>query len=236
MPDSSSDPAAVRSPRRCAGVGVDPSRAVGRAGSRARRPPGLLALRSTRCRRCVAGARGRAAARAPGALALGVRTEAPSARSPTRPRSRRAPLHDQHPPSVRRCGLPRALALRRGRVGEALPACGRSRAASALRARRGALEAALARRCGGRARRRSRVVRVSQLRRARAVHAARHRQPASQIGVLHGAGAARASEFHQLREYRQGDRSAQIDWKATARRRLISREYQEERDQQRGAS
>ena len=39
-------------------------------------------------------------------------------------------------------------------------------------------------------------------------------------------------EFHQLREYRQGDAMRQIDWKATARRRdLISREYQEERDQ-----
>ena len=40
------------------------------------------------------------------------------------------------------------------------------------------------------------------------------------------------SEFHQLREFRQGDALRQIDWRATARlRRLISREYQEERDQ-----
>jgi uncharacterized protein (DUF58 family) len=39
-------------------------------------------------------------------------------------------------------------------------------------------------------------------------------------------------DFHQLREYRVGDTSRQIDWKATARaRRLISREYQDERDQ-----
>jgi uncharacterized protein (DUF58 family) len=39
--------------------------------------------------------------------------------------------------------------------------------------------------------------------------------------------------FHQLREYREGDLLQQIDWKATSRRReLISREYQEERDQQ----
>lgn len=39
-------------------------------------------------------------------------------------------------------------------------------------------------------------------------------------------------EFHQLREYREGDTLRQIDWKATSRRReLISREYQEERDQ-----
>jgi uncharacterized protein (DUF58 family) len=39
-------------------------------------------------------------------------------------------------------------------------------------------------------------------------------------------------EFHQLREYRTGDALRQIDWKATSRRReLISREYEEERDQ-----
>jgi len=40
-------------------------------------------------------------------------------------------------------------------------------------------------------------------------------------------------EFHQLREYREGDTLRQIDWKATARlRRAISRQYEEERDQQ----
>jgi uncharacterized protein (DUF58 family) len=40
-------------------------------------------------------------------------------------------------------------------------------------------------------------------------------------------------EFHQLREYRLGDSPRQIDWKATSRvRRVISREYQDERDQQ----
>lgn len=39
-------------------------------------------------------------------------------------------------------------------------------------------------------------------------------------------------EFHQLREYRPGDTIRQIDWKATSRKRtLISREYEEERDQ-----
>jgi len=39
--------------------------------------------------------------------------------------------------------------------------------------------------------------------------------------------------FHQLREYRAGDTLRQIDWKATARlHRAVSREYEEERDQQ----
>lgn len=41
------------------------------------------------------------------------------------------------------------------------------------------------------------------------------------------------TDFRQLREYRQGDSMRSIDWKATARRnKPISREYQEERDQQ----
>jgi len=40
------------------------------------------------------------------------------------------------------------------------------------------------------------------------------------------------AEFHQLREYRPGDSLRQVDWKATSRvRKLISREYQDERDQ-----
>ncbi len=40
-------------------------------------------------------------------------------------------------------------------------------------------------------------------------------------------------DFNQLREYRDGDTLRQIDWKATARlRKLISREYQDEKDQE----
>ncbi len=39
-------------------------------------------------------------------------------------------------------------------------------------------------------------------------------------------------DFHQLREYRQGDQLNHIDWKATSKRRtLISREFQDERAQ-----
>jgi uncharacterized protein (DUF58 family) len=41
------------------------------------------------------------------------------------------------------------------------------------------------------------------------------------------------TEFHQLREYRLGDTLRQIDWKASRRaRKLISRDYQHERNQQ----
>lgn len=40
-------------------------------------------------------------------------------------------------------------------------------------------------------------------------------------------------EFHQLREFREGDAIRQVDWKATARaRKPISREYQDDRDQE----
>lgn len=40
-------------------------------------------------------------------------------------------------------------------------------------------------------------------------------------------------DFRELREYREGDSERHVDWKATARRcQLISREYQEEKDQQ----
>jgi len=42
----------------------------------------------------------------------------------------------------------------------------------------------------------------------------------------------RGTEFHELRDYRAGDGLHQIDWKATSRmRRLISRDYEDERDQ-----
>lgn len=41
------------------------------------------------------------------------------------------------------------------------------------------------------------------------------------------------TDFHQMREYRVGDSLRQIDWKATSRtRRLVSREYQDEKNQQ----
>ena len=54
----------------------------------------------------------------------------------------------------------------------------------------------------------------------------------SQIGVLQVRKRGEGMEFHQLREYRQGDAQRAIDWKATARtQRLISREYEEEKDQ-----
>ncbi len=54
----------------------------------------------------------------------------------------------------------------------------------------------------------------------------------SQIGVLQVRRRGEGMEFHQLREYRQGDAPRAVDWKATARSgKLISREYEDEKDQ-----
>lgn len=55
----------------------------------------------------------------------------------------------------------------------------------------------------------------------------------NRIGVRAGQRRGLGLEFHQLREFRDGDTLRQIDWKATARKRTpIAREYQDERDQQ----
>ena len=55
----------------------------------------------------------------------------------------------------------------------------------------------------------------------------------AQLGIRRQQQRGEGLDFHQLREYRQGDNLRQIDWKATARlHKLISREYQVERDQQ----
>jgi uncharacterized protein (DUF58 family) len=58
-------------------------------------------------------------------------------------------------------------------------------------------------------------------------------QRLSMLGILKRPRRGEGLDFHQLREFRQGDTLRQVDWKASARsRKLISREYQDERDQQ----
>ncbi len=55
----------------------------------------------------------------------------------------------------------------------------------------------------------------------------------SQLGIKRRPRRGEGLEFNQLRDYRIGDSLRQIDWNATSRRnKLISREYQDERDQQ----
>ncbi len=60
--------------------------------------------------------------------------------------------------------------------------------------------------------------------------ATEHRQ--EQMGIVLRSRGGNSKDFHQLREYRKGDSLSQIDWKATSRRlQLISRDYQEQRNQ-----
>ena len=55
----------------------------------------------------------------------------------------------------------------------------------------------------------------------------------SQLGIKKKQRRGEGSDFHQLREYHIGDSLKQIDWKASSRlNKLISKEYQDERDQQ----
>ena len=55
----------------------------------------------------------------------------------------------------------------------------------------------------------------------------------SQLGIKRRRRRGEGMEFNQLREYRAGDPLRRVDWKATVRHnKLISREYEDERDQQ----
>lgn len=55
----------------------------------------------------------------------------------------------------------------------------------------------------------------------------------SQMGILKRQRRGEGLDFQQLRDYRQGDSLRRVDWKASARhRKLISKDYQDERDQQ----
>lgn len=63
-----------------------------------------------------------------------------------------------------------------------------------------------------------------------ALLAMQHRE--SPMGILRKPRAGTSRDFHQLRDYRDGDPFSQIDWKASSRRQmLISRDFQEQRDQ-----
>ena len=55
---------------------------------------------------------------------------------------------------------------------------------------------------------------------------------ADQMGIVKKNRRGMSREFHQLRDYQLGDMLSQVDWKATSKRiSLVSREYQEQRDQ-----
>ena len=63
-----------------------------------------------------------------------------------------------------------------------------------------------------------------------ALLAMQHRE--SPMGIVRRSQPGSSRDFHQLRDYRDGDPLAQIDWKASSRRQmLISRDFQEQRNQ-----
>jgi uncharacterized protein (DUF58 family) len=170
----------------------------------------------------------------PGSLAVGVRSEVRLRIANPAGMRVRLDLHDHHPPSFEAEGLPRRLDLQRGQWTEVAY---QVRPVARGETQFGAAEARLfsplqlwqiSRRVGP-----GSEVRVYPNFRALAKYtllATDNRL--SQIGVLQVRKRGEGMEFHQLREYRQGDAQRAIDWKATSRvQRLISREYEEEKDQ-----
>jgi uncharacterized protein (DUF58 family) len=170
----------------------------------------------------------------PGSLALGVRSEVRLRVANAAGQRVRLELHDRHPPSFEAEGLPRRVALERGQWTELAyqvrpVARGEAGFGTAEIRLHSPLGLWLVRRFPGN----PSPVRVYPNFRALAKYtllATDNRL--SQIGVLQVRRRGEGMEFHQLREYRQGDAQRAIDWKATSRTsRLISREYEEEKDQ-----
>jgi uncharacterized protein (DUF58 family) len=170
----------------------------------------------------------------PATLALGVRVDVALRLANMSGRRLRCELHDHHPASFEAEGLPRRLDLAPLEWTEVVY---QARPVARGETRFGATELRvfsplglwqITRNIKGEA-----VVRVYPNFRALAKYtllATDNRL--SQIGVLQVRRRGEGMEFHQLREYRQGDSQRAIDWKATSRTtRLISREYEDEKDQ-----
>jgi uncharacterized protein (DUF58 family) len=170
----------------------------------------------------------------PGSLALGVRSEVRLRLANASGMRVHLELHDHHPASFEAEGLPRRVALKRAGWAELAyqvrpVARGETEFGAAEVRLHSPLGLWLIKRLSGK----PSSVRVYPNFRALAKYtllATDNRL--SQIGVLQVRRRGEGMEFHQLREYRQGDSQRAIDWKATSRTgRLISREYEEEKDQ-----
>ena len=170
----------------------------------------------------------------PGSLALGVRSEVRLRVANAAGTRVRLELHDHHPPSLEAEGLPLRVQLERSQWTEVAyqvrpVARGEAEFGAAEMRLHSPLGLWLVKKFSGN----PSSVRVYPNFRALAKYtllATDNRL--SQIGVLQVRRRGEGTEFHQLREYRQGDSQRAIDWKATARTaRLISREYEEEKDQ-----
>ena len=170
----------------------------------------------------------------PGSLALGVRSEVRLRVANAAGLRVRLDLHDHHPDTFEADGLPRRVDLERAQWSEVTyhvkpVARGETEFRQAEVRLHSPLGLWLIKRLSGTANQ----VRVYPNFRALAKYtllATDNRL--SQIGVLQVRRRGEGMEFHQLREYRQGDAQRAIDWKATSRtQRLIAREYEEEKDQ-----
>ncbi|WP_411833758.1 DUF58 domain-containing protein [Pseudoxanthomonas mexicana] len=170
----------------------------------------------------------------PDALALGVWREVSLAfESPAR--AQRVDVYDLHPGGWPMQGLPRRLSLAAGSVtGFDYRLCPVERGDAVFEGVQLRLHSPL------RLWRQSRVAGTPQRVRVYPNFAPLTRFAlfsAEQASRLVGAHLRRrrgeGTDFNQMREYRVGDSLRQIDWKATARsRKLISREYQDEKNQQ----
>ena len=170
----------------------------------------------------------------PGSLALGVRSEVRLRVANAAGLRVRLDLHDHHPATFEADGLPRRVDLERGQWSEVTyhvkpVARGETEFGAAEARLHSPLGLWLVKKLSGK----PSEVRVYPNFRALAKYtllATDNRL--SQIGVLQVRRRGEGMEFHQLREYRQGDAQRAIDWKATSRtQRLIAREYEEEKDQ-----
>jgi uncharacterized protein (DUF58 family) len=174
------------------------------------------------------------ARRLPATLALGVRIDVALRVANLAGRRLRLELHDRHPASFEAEGLPRTLSLAPLEWTEVLYPV---RPVARGETRFGATELRIFSPLGlwqiTRNISNESTVRVYPNFRALAKYtllATDNRL--SQIGVLQVRRRGEGMEFHQLREYRQGDSQRAIDWKATSRTtRLIAREYEDEKDQ-----
>jgi uncharacterized protein (DUF58 family) len=172
--------------------------------------------------------------RVPGSLALGVRSEVRLRVANAAGVRLRLELHDHHPATFEAEGLPQRLELERSQWRElAYQVRPVARGETQFEAAEVRIYSPLrlwliTRRTGEKS-----TVRVYPNFQALAKYtllATDNRL--SQIGVLQVRRRGEGMEFHQLREYRQGDAQRAIDWKATSRTaRLIAREYEEEKDQ-----
>jgi uncharacterized protein (DUF58 family) len=175
------------------------------------------------------------ARRLPATLALGVRVDVALRVANVSTRRLHLQLHDHHPASFEAEGLPRTLSLAPHEWVEVVYPV---RPVARGETRFGATELRIFSPLGlwqvtRYAKDPDGVVRVYPNFRALAKYtllATDNRL--SQIGVLQVRRRGEGMEFHQLREYRQGDSQRAIDWKATSRTaRLIAREYEDEKDQ-----